>query len=77
MANMTQANLNADIRQIFMNSGSPNAAMVNVQNYVWDCFVTQPSATAPTLANEAQAMTDTITTANLDLREQWAYKAVS
>ena len=72
MPNMTQANLNADIRTIFVSSGSMNAAMVNVQNYVWDCFVTQPSATPPSQANEAQAMTDTKTTANAELYEKWS-----
>jgi hypothetical protein len=71
MANMTKTNLAYDIDKILKNSGSDGAKVTNVVNYVWDCFVTQPSATAPTTVNEATALSDTQTTANLEQNEQW------
>lgn len=69
MANMTKANLNTDIKAIMDSSGSPGGMLTNITNYVWDCFVTQPAATAPTTGNESTAMTDTITTANSEFTE--------
>lgn len=66
---MTKANLNTDIKAIMDSSGSPGGMLTNITNFVWDCFVTQPSASAPSSANEDTAMTDTITTANTELTE--------
>ena len=63
MANIAKTDLASFIETIIKESGSEGSIRVNLTNFIWDLFVTQPSATAPTVANKQQSVVDMIASA--------------
>ena len=63
MPNIAKTDLAGYIETIIRESGSEGSVRTNLTNFVWDLFVTQPSATAPTVANKNQSIVDMIASA--------------